>query len=411
MIVITYRAAIVVVAWNQVIVDGVLSVAPSAGSRQSQVVAAGRWKDYQGPASTVIDLGETAVLPGLVNAHTHWEFSDQKEPIPSIDGTFAGWIANVIQSRARKLEQSTDPTRDRTIAWEAGEVESRNSGSVLVGDIVTPPYPEGSGQSIATTPFLEILGLNQQRGDQLINWATETLARYKDSCCGISPHAPYSTATALYQEAARLAHQFRLPLATHLAETTEEQQLLEDRSGPLVDLFRAMGIWDPDAILTKSFRQVIQSLSPLNHVLLIHGNYLASDDWCNLPSGNWSVVYCPQTHQYFGHPSHPWPRMVQDGVNVALGTDSRASSQSLNLWDDLKLLWRHYPDQPPWLGLKMATENGARALGQEHQFGSLIPGRAGCPLAIPLTKRPSDEQEFWEQLPTLSPSGPLKIPS
>jgi cytosine/adenosine deaminase-related metal-dependent hydrolase len=94
-----------------------------------------------------------------------------------------------------------------------------------------------------------------------------------------------------------------------------------------------------------------------------------------LSRGKASVVYCPRTHRYFGHPAHRWRDMLARGINVAVGTDSCASSPDLNLVDDLRLLRRIAPEIPAETIWEMGTIRGARALGMENEIGSLAVGK------------------------------------
>jgi cytosine/adenosine deaminase-related metal-dependent hydrolase len=191
-------------------------------------------------------------------------------------------------------------------------------------------------------------------------------------------------------------------LATHLAESREELQLLRERSGPLVELFRQMGVWQPEQIESRSVRDVLETVVQVPRLLLIHGNYLERADWQWLRAKNpdATVVYCPQTHDFFQHERHPWVEMANDGIRVALGTDSRASSPSLSLWSDLMLVRQKFPEQNPALLWRMATLHGATALGLEQELGSISPRKLArfCVADLGAT-----EQQFsWEAL--LSPS-------
>jgi cytosine/adenosine deaminase-related metal-dependent hydrolase len=109
--------------------------------------------------------------------------------------------------------------------------------------------------------------------------------------------------------------------------------------------------------------------------LLAHVNYCDDDELELLSGGQASVVYCPRTHAYFQHPPHRWREMLARGINVAVGTDSCASSPDLNLVDDLRLLRRLASDMPAKQLWELGTIRAARALGMEHEIGSLTPGK------------------------------------
>jgi cytosine/adenosine deaminase-related metal-dependent hydrolase len=119
-----------------------------------------------------------------------------------------------------------------------------------------------------------------------------------------------------------------------------------------------------------------QSLGLLDYpTLLAHVNYCDDDEMALLSRGNASVVYCPRTHAFFGHPPHRWRQMLQAGINVAVGTDSCASSPDLNVVEELRLLRRIAPDIAPLELWNMATIRAARAIQMESEGGSLDPGK------------------------------------
>jgi cytosine/adenosine deaminase-related metal-dependent hydrolase len=102
-----------------------------------------------------------------------------------------------------------------------------------------------------------------------------------------------------------------------------------------------------------------------------------------LAAGRASVVYCPWTHEFFGHPEHRFREMQRMGINVAVGTDSCASSPNLNIVDDLRLLHARYPGMDVQELWRMATVNGARALWREGDAGSLAIGKFTDLVAFP----------------------------
>jgi cytosine/adenosine deaminase-related metal-dependent hydrolase len=116
--------------------------------------------------------------------------------------------------------------------------------------------------------------------------------------------------------------------------------------------------------------------------LLAHVNYCDDSEMQLLARGKASVVYCPRTHQYFNHPPHRWREMLAAGINVAVGTDSCASSPDLNLLDDLRLLHEIAPDAPPTTLFEIATIRGARAVQMQEEIGSITVGKRADLLAF-----------------------------
>ncbi len=320
------------------------------------------------------DLGDVALLPGLVNAHTHFEFSDCQQPIGDAGTPLYQWIGQVIAARGVASVES------KQAAIELGIRQSIAAGVRLVGEITTPPCQYLTASDCAIVSFAEVLGLATER-------ATEKLAaaqRHFDSRkveLGWSPHAPYSTRWDTIEHCVRDSKATGRGLAMHVAESPDERELLENASGPFADSLRQIGVfqeelypWGDDATLN-----LLQLLGQASRVLLVHGNDLQDAEIeCLAKHSQITVVYCPRTHAFFGYDRHPVDKLLGKGVRVALGTDSRASNPDLNLWREMQFLWQHRQDLEPHEVLAMGTVAGADALGKT-KFGRLAPGtRSDC---------------------------------
>jgi cytosine/adenosine deaminase-related metal-dependent hydrolase len=228
--------------------------------------------------------------------------------------------------------------------------------------------------------FGEVLGLAQRRArfDELFPRAIDPQFQSETLRIGITPHAPYTVDLDGYRQCVKTAKQREMPIATHLAETLDERTFLESHSGPFRELWDAIGSWCDDV---PTFRggpiEMAHAIGLLDlPAVLAHVNYCSDEQLDLLTSGRSSVVYCPRTHAYFGHPPHRWREMLQRGVNVALGTDSCASSPDLNLVDDLRLLHAIAAEVPAQKLWELVTVRGARALGLSQTVGSITPGKA-----------------------------------
>jgi cytosine/adenosine deaminase-related metal-dependent hydrolase len=341
--------------------------------------------DRTGPID--LDLGEAAVLPGLVNVHTHLDLTGLRGRI-AVGGDFTTWLREVIAfRRARPPERVGADIR-------AGVEECLAHGVTLLGDISAGG---DSWAALAAAPlravvFYELLGLPRKRADAALDAARQWLAGHPATpTCrpGLSPHAPYSVRGNLFLEAARLARQQdpRAPLAVHLAETAEELQLLHEHDGPFVAFLQELGVWAPDG-LADSAISVMSLCNQAIPKLFIHGNYLSAT--ARFPPGS-TVIYCPRTHAAFGHTPHPFRRFLARGIAVALGTDSLASNPDLDLLAEARFLHRHYPDVGGADLLRMATLNGARALGWDHETGSLEVGKSADLVVLPLPTGTADD--------------------
>jgi len=333
--------------------------------------------DRPGPCTH--DLGNVAIIPGLVNAHTHLELSDVTVPLQPAR-PFTAWLRAVMGYRRSRASGSGDPAAAGQRSVIQGLTESTLNGTTSLGDIAGPgwqPLEMPSAQPRLVS-FLELLGLAPEQAPVQLERAGKHLAAHGGAIRGLSPHAPYSVHPDLFRSLVDLAVTHRAPLAMHLAETQEELELLANGTGEFSRFLEELGVWRPDA-LPRGSRPLdyLRELARVENGLVVHGNYLAEDDIDFLAEQpNLSVVYCPRTHAYFGHEPHPWRRLIARRVNVAVGTDSRASNPDLSIWNELLWLRRLAPDFDPAALLELGSINGARALGLETSTGSVAPGKS-----------------------------------
>jgi cytosine/adenosine deaminase-related metal-dependent hydrolase len=343
-----------------------------------------------GPAQ---DLGNVAILPALINAHVHLEFSDLTAPLGVPGMPFPDWLAAVVERRRQQtLDVAAEAVR-RHHATEQGLAESVRHGVTVLGDVATPGWSADAYDRSAAqvTVFLELLGLAPDRLEPLWTEARQHAqavgTRWQ---AGLSPHAPYTVRPELLQRVCRLSAERQLPVAMHLAESFEEQELLRSGSGPLVALLQSLEAWDPLAV-PRGIQPLdyLKWLAEAHRALVIHGNYLTGEELRFLAShaGVMSLVYCPRTHAYFRHGRYPLAEALAAGVNVALGTDSRASSPDLSLLEDLRAAYFLHPDVPPRDILRLGTAAAAKALGLDGVTGDLRPGLRADFVVVPLPDR------------------------
>jgi cytosine/adenosine deaminase-related metal-dependent hydrolase len=342
-----------------------------------------------------IDLPEAAIIPGLLNAHTHLEFSNLAQPIePRRD--FANWIRNVIAERRGRPGIAAENLR-------AGLLESLICGTTGLAEIATSDVlieqfriapPEHAPRVLI---FREILGLDPQNVGLNLEAARAFIRNaeghgFRD--IGISPHAPYSLHPELLSGLWELAADRQLPVAMHLAESRAELELLAEGTGPLVELLTGMGLWQRGLFPLHSRPMTyLRSLAELPRSLIIHGNYLDDDELAYVADHpRMSVVYCPRTHVAMQADPHPWQRMLALGVNVCLGTDSRASNPDLSIWEELRFLARQFPKLPVEMLLNLATTRTARALDW-NSCGRLEPGADADLCLVSLTQSAIDDPQ------------------
>jgi cytosine/adenosine deaminase-related metal-dependent hydrolase len=336
--------------------------------------------DEDGQRTADVDLGNAALLPGLVNAHAHLDLSGMRglaAPTPD----FPAWLGRVIAHRRQRTPEQV------AADVAAGLAESVRHGTTLLGDV------SGDGGSwdvlkdapVRAVVFRELLGLTPERAAQALSAAADWLEAHPatTSCRpGLSPHAPYSVRADLFARSAPWAEEYGAPVAIHLAESAAEMELLRHRTGPFVGFLQALGVWDPDG-LARSPEEVRDAggVPPRVGRLFVHGNFLPPDFGL---SPRDTVVYCPRTHAAFGHPPHPFRTFLGRGVRVALGTDSLASNPDLSILAEARFVHERHPDVPGATLLRMATLSGAEALGWADETGSLTPGKSADLVVVPL---------------------------
>ena len=344
-----------------------------------------------GPA---IDLGNVAILPGLVNAHTHLEFSDLTTPLGSPGMPFADWIRRVVAYRRDRTED------ERQAASIAGLRQTIGFGTTSLGEIATAGWPveaflADADRMPSATVFLEAIGLRSERFESAMGAAREhvALTAKQGIRIGIGPHAPYSVHPQLIRRLVALSSVAGVPLAMHLAESPEELELLATGGGPLRDLLVELDAWDLNAIRRDSRPlDYLRILATAHQSLVIHGNYLSDEEiaFVSRHAARMAIVYCPRTHAYFGHAPYPLAKLVQSGALVALGTDSRASNPDLNLLADVREVFARGIVDPQRI-VEMATINGAKALGCDHETGSIALGKCADLAIIRLAEIPIDD--------------------
>jgi cytosine/adenosine deaminase-related metal-dependent hydrolase len=324
-----------------------------------------------------LDLGNAAVLPGLVNAHTHLDLTGLRGLVP-FTGDFTTWLRAVIGHRRRRTTEEVQQN------IRSGLAESLRCGVTLLGDISDRGWSLDILRSapLRAVVFWELLGLTAERAGLAWAAALPWLHGEGSATCrsGLSPHAPYSVRRSLLRAAGQFSAASQLPVMVHLAETQAELDLLARREGPFRRFLEDLGVWAPDGLAADP-SDVVQLLASSPHLLLAHGNFL--DPAIHL-ARNATVVYCPRTHRFFGHPPHPFRELLARGVRVAVGTDSLASNPDLDVLQEIRFIHHEYPEVPSATLLHMATLAGAESLGWESETGSLTPGKSADLVIVPL---------------------------
>lgn len=385
------RSRVVLPIRRPALADGAVVV---SGKR---IRAVGRWdvlrKEF--PRLPVQDLGDVALLPGLINAHCHLEYTDLAgEFLPPRQ--FSDWLKLIVTAKGLRSDA------DFAAAWQRGAAQLLRTGTTTVADIVALPEIQPQPTPLRIFSFLEMTGVkSKQPPAKIISAATAKIKslRAKDRLAGFSPHAPYSTTPELLRRTAQTARRQHWRITTHVAESPEEFEMFTAGRGKLFEWLKAQrdcadcGHGSPIQHLART------GLLGANF-LAIHANCLAPGDAALLARSNSSVVHCPRSHTFFGHPKFPFKNFTSAGVTVCLGTDSLASIEGrgkkapkLNMFSELRAFARKNPGTPAGTILRLATLNGAQALGLAGRIGEITSGAFADLITIPCREKLADVLE------------------
>jgi len=354
-----------------------------AGER---IQAVGRWTELRSSSSEVTDLGDVILLPGLVNAHCHLDYTDMAgQFLPPRH--FPDWIKSIV---ALKAEWSYTEFAQ---SWLNGARTLLRSGTTTVVDIEAVPelLPEVThGTPLRVISCLELISVRSRHSAvQLVEAAAAKLRALAPETVGLSPHAPYTTVPELLRATARAAGEHGWLLTTHVAESADEFEMFQGARGAMFEWLKPQrdmsdcGACSPVAHLARH-----EMLG--RNLLAVHANYLAPGDAERLGRAGASVAHCPRSHAFFGHREFPLAELQRAGVNVCLGTDSMATvlkshtePLALNLFSEMRALVKEFPNLRPEDAVAMATVNGARALNREQELGVLAPGAFADLIAVP----------------------------
>jgi cytosine/adenosine deaminase-related metal-dependent hydrolase len=340
----------------------------------------------------VEDLGHVAILPGLVNAHTHLELSWMRGQVaPSV--SMPAWAASLIAQRAAEHPEP----RERAIVDAIRE--ARAAGTCLVGDVTNTlaAYDPLVDSELSAAVFRELIGFSSPDPDAAVAAVSGQIADLTPIAWlrpSIVPHAPYSVSPALMQASARWSA--GKPFSIHLGESPQEVEFLRDGTGEWRALLASLGAWNPS--WTAPACGPVTYLDRLGLVderlLAVHGVQFTDGELSRLASAGATVVACPRSNRWTGAGVPPIDRFYGSGVRVAIGTDSLASVDDLNLFAELAEVRRLAPHVPAARILESATLAGAQALGFESELGSLEPGKRAQLLAVRLPSNVTDVEEY-----------------
>ncbi len=364
---------------------------------RGRIVAVGP-RRAAGAVADARELGAVAVLPGLINAHTHLELAYLRQAVPPAP-TFVEWVQQVM-ARRREWPDAADPVI--LTAAERALEETRAAGTIAVGDVsnTLSTVPLLARAGVRARVFYELLRFNAADPVALVDEARQridALAVTPTVLVSLAAHAPYSVAPLLFR--AIRADLERHPFdrsSVHVAEGPEEIAFIRSGGGPWREILQRLGAWDDQWVPPGSTPVTYLAEAGFldARVLAVHGVGCTDDDLRRLAVLGVTLVTCPRSNRWVGAGSPPIAAFYAAGVSVAFGTDSLASVEDLNVFAELAEARRLAPDVPAARLLAGATLAGAAALGFEGDYGSIEPGKDAALIAITLPAAVADIEEY-----------------
>jgi cytosine/adenosine deaminase-related metal-dependent hydrolase len=366
---------------------------------EGRIAAVGRRKDVvkAHAGAEVRDLGDAVIIPGLVNAHTHVELSWAEGEAPA-GGSYMSWLRDLVAKRP-----GVDEATARAAAAKAVEGAIAR-GTVAIGDIANGTWaaPLLAAAGLHGLAFHEIFGFKSSAAESILDAAASRLeaidatpqmqqARGRLTAI-LTPHAAHSTSGPLLKALGGRATASAEPLAIHVAESDEEMQLLRDGTGPFRDFLIERGGWDEGwkapGLSPVDYLDRLGVLSP--RTLAVHCVHLSQQDVARLQLRGVTVVTCPRSNQRLGVGKAPVPKLLASGIPVAIGTDSLATAPDIDVFNEVAVLRQEHPELPAAAALRIATLNGAKALGLAKDLGTIEAGKLAA-LAVVMPNEPNDD--------------------
>jgi len=340
------------------------------------------------PGHHVYYLDNAILMPGLINLHTHLELPPLLDKIRA--KTFSDWILNLINSK-------------RSLANTTYERATRNnictlisSGTTTVGDIcthsVSPEILNRSG--IRAVIFHEIISMGSveknKESSKLQLQSSKEKQRSSLIHHGISPHAPYTVSEAVLRQVKKSPRYHKVKFCMHVAESKDEIRLLQGKKSGLENLYNFAN-WDlalaPKGPSSFEYLNTIGFLS--SNLLAVHAVQITDRDRALIKKTNVSIAHCPRSNEKTRVGRMQLKNFLDTGITVGLGTDSLASSPTLNMWDEMRYAYKiHKKDGITAKDIfHLATIGGAKALGMYKEIGTLEPGKKADLIVVPIPKK------------------------
>ena len=328
-------------------------------------------------AAARVRLDEHALIPGLVNLHTHAAMTLMRglaDDLPLME-----WLKDHVWPAEAK-HVSHDFVYDGTLLACA---EMLRGGVTCFSEMYF--FPGAAAKAALEARMRAVIGIiaielptaYASDADDYIAKGLAARDAFRDEkrlSFSMAPHAPYTVADRTFARMLTIAEELDLPIHVHLHETEDEigQSLAQHAKRPLERL-RALGLVGP-------------------RLIAVHGIHLTREEIALLARFGASVAHCPSSNLKLASGFAPVAAMIDAGVNVGIGTDGAASNNRLDMFEEMrtaallaKAVARKADAMPAHQALAAATLAGARALGLDRSIGSLVPGKCADLCAVSLS--------------------------
>jgi len=331
------------------------------------------------------NLGEAAILPGLVNAHSHLEITAMRGFLDRFDDDFTSWLLTLNKVRAEVLT-----AEDVQNAAVSGAVEGARAGVTCFGDIGR--FGRNGFEALKAVGLRGVVFQETEFSPDDKTAAADFL-KLKDKFLelkesetglvkiGLSPHSPYTVGKKLFEKIAAYAIETGVKLSIHAAESVEENELMQKGSGFFAGIYEKYGFeWHTPRCSSVEFLDRLDILRA--RPLLAHCVKVSERDIELIKNSDARIAHCPKSNAKFGHGIAPFEKFLAAGVKTGFGSDSVASNNVCDILEEARfatLLARNLPERKRFLQameiIETATLGGARALGLESEIGTLEAGK------------------------------------
>lgn len=337
------------------------------------------------PDASIEDFGESAIMPGLINCHSHLELTSMRGFLDDVEADFFKWLIKLTVTRAEKL---TEKDIELSAIW--GALEGARAGITCFGDIGR--YGRAGFEALKINGLRGVVfqetdysPFDEKAGEDFVRLEEKYLALRADETAlvkaGISPHSPYTVSRKLFEIIADYAVRKDVKISTHAAESQMEEDLMLHGTGAMADFSRSRGVelFSPQLSSIEYFENIgVLKAKPL----LAHCVKVSEKEIDLIQKSDSGIAHCPKSNAKFGHQIAPFEKFLSRKIRVGFGSDSVASNNVCDILEEARfaaLLARTKTDKRTHLSareiIETATLGGAKAMRLENETGSLEAGK------------------------------------